>query len=133
MHNLNGSTAQDRACVYMLIDECHDQRMRLIRLSFNEKFDELKADFLASLVIWYEKMSNVMGSNKWITGSEICTADFILYDVLSWNYLFDPMSLNGKDRLMAFKTSFENLDGVREYIEQVPKNLLPPGGKFGNF
>uniref|UniRef100_A0A8C0XN78 GST C-terminal domain-containing protein n=1 Tax=Castor canadensis TaxID=51338 RepID=A0A8C0XN78_CASCN len=94
-----------------------DTRMQLARICYNPDFEKLKPEYLEQLPGMMKLFSEFLGKRPWFAGDKITFVDFIAYDVLERNQLFEPKCLEMFPNLKDFLCRFE---------VKVP--ILPPLG-----
>lgn len=105
--------------------QAYDLRMGLIRLVyFSGNFEQSKADYLKVLPALIAELGKFLGSNEWILGDQISYVDFLLYDALDFNRLFDAKSFEDAVVVNAYLTRFEAIPQINSYMN---------GGKYKKF
>lgn len=103
-----------------------DLRMGLIRLVyFSSNFEQSREEYLKILPGLLKEFSNFLGSGKWILGDRITYVDFLLYDALDFNRLFDAESFVGSDALNAYLARFEAIPQINAYMTGGKYKKLP--------
>ncbi|XP_037062888.1 glutathione S-transferase Mu 7 isoform X1 [Peromyscus leucopus] len=108
-HNLCGETEEERIRVDILENQLMDNRMVLARLCYNPDFEKLKPGYLEQLPEMMRLYSEFLGKRPWFAGDKITFVDFIAYDVLERNQVFEPKCLEAFPNLKDFISRFEDL------------------------
>ncbi|XP_038167049.1 glutathione S-transferase Mu 7 [Arvicola amphibius] len=116
-HNLCGETEEERILVDILENQLMDNRMMLARLCYNPDFEKLKPGYLEQLPGMMRLYSEFLGKRPWFAGDKITFVDFIAYDVLERNQVFDPKCLEAFPNLKDFISRFEGLKKISEYMK----------------
>lgn len=103
-----------------------DLRMGLIRLVyFSSDFEQNKEDYLKVLPGLVEDFQKFLGSNEWVLGDKITYVDFLLYDALDFNRLFDAKSFEEADVVNAYLARFEAIPQIKAYMTSGEYKKLP--------
>ncbi|KAK7805560.1 hypothetical protein U0070_025885 [Myodes glareolus] len=116
-HNLCGETEEERILVDILENQLMDNRMMLARLCYNPDFEKLKPGYLEQLPGMMKLYSEFLGKRPWFAGDKITFVDFIAYDVLERNQVFEPKCLEAFPNLKDFISRFEGLKKISEYMK----------------
>ncbi|XP_075837744.1 glutathione S-transferase Mu 7 [Microtus pennsylvanicus] len=116
-HNLCGETEEERILVDILENQLMDNRMMLARLCYNPDFEKLKSGYLEQLPGMMRLYSEFLGKRPWFAGDKITIVDFIAYDVLERNQVFEPKCLDAFPNLKDFISRFEGLKKISEYMK----------------
>uniref|UniRef100_A0A2K6RGL6 Glutathione S-transferase mu 4 n=1 Tax=Rhinopithecus roxellana TaxID=61622 RepID=A0A2K6RGL6_RHIRO len=84
-----------------------DNRMQLARLCYDPDFEKLKPEYLEGLPEMLKLYSQFLGKQPWFLGDKITFVDFIAYDVLERNQVFEPSCLDAFPNLKDFISRFE--------------------------
>lgn len=124
--NLIGETEAQTQRLDLAEQQATDLRMGLIRLVyFSSNFEQSKEDYLKILPDLVKEFSKFLGSNKWILGDKISYVDFLLYDALDFNRLFDEQSFEGADVVNAYLARFEAIPQINAYMTGGEYKKLP--------
>ncbi|XP_059122058.1 glutathione S-transferase Mu 7 [Peromyscus eremicus] len=116
-HNLCGETEEERIRVDILENQLMDNRMVLARLCYNPDFEKLKPGYLEQLPEMMRLYSEFLGKRPWFAGDKITFVDFIAYDVLERNQVFEPKCLEAFPNLKDFIFRFEGLKKISDYMK----------------
>uniref|UniRef100_A0A2I3FXG8 Glutathione S-transferase n=1 Tax=Nomascus leucogenys TaxID=61853 RepID=A0A2I3FXG8_NOMLE len=106
-HNLCGETEKEKMREDILENQLMDNRMQLARLCYNPDFEKLKPEYLEGLPEMLKLYSQFLGKQPWFLGDKITFVDFIAYDVLERNQVFEPSCLDAFPNLKDFISRFE--------------------------
>ncbi|XP_029410516.1 glutathione S-transferase Mu 7 isoform X2 [Nannospalax galili] len=106
-HNMCGETEDEKIRVDILENQLMDTRMVLARLCYNPDFEKLKPEYLEQLPGMIKLYSEFLGMQPWFAGDKITFVDFIAYDVLERNQVFEPKCLDEFPNLKGFIARFE--------------------------
>uniref|UniRef100_A0A2I3GS92 Glutathione S-transferase n=1 Tax=Nomascus leucogenys TaxID=61853 RepID=A0A2I3GS92_NOMLE len=107
-HNLCGETEKEKMREDILENQLMDNRMQLARLCYNPDFEKLKPEYLEGLPEMLKLYSQFLGKQPWFLGDKITFVDFIAYDVLERNQVFEPSCLDAFPNLKDFISRFEH-------------------------
>ncbi|XP_052035427.1 glutathione S-transferase Mu 7 [Apodemus sylvaticus] len=116
-HNLCGETEEERIRVDILENQLMDNRMMLARLCYNADFEKLKSGYLEQLPGMLRLYSEFLGKRPWFAGDKITFVDFIAYDVLERNQVFEATCLDAFPNLKDFIKRFEGLKKISDYMK----------------
>merc|ERR1712098_508255 len=102
-HNLYGSSDAERAVIDMCADQIMDMRNGFVRLCYNPKFNDLKADYLKKLPDTLKLYEEFIGDKKFLIGDNVSFPDFHLYEMLDQHTVMEPTCLDGFPKLQAYK------------------------------
>ncbi|XP_036046405.1 glutathione S-transferase Mu 7 [Onychomys torridus] len=134
-HNLCGETEEERIRVDILQNQLMDNRMVLARLCYNPDFEKLKPGYLEQLPEMMRLYSEFLGKRPWFAGDKITFVDFIAYDVLERNQVFEPKCLEAFPNLKDFISRFEGLKKISDYMKSshfLPRPLFLKIAIWGN-
>uniref|UniRef100_A0A2K6MHW9 glutathione transferase n=1 Tax=Rhinopithecus bieti TaxID=61621 RepID=A0A2K6MHW9_RHIBE len=114
-HNLCGETEKEKIWEDILENQLMDNRMQLARLCYDPDFEKLKPEYLEGLPEMLKLYSQFLGKQPWFLGDKITFVDFIAYDVLERNQVFEPSCLD----------AFPNLKDFISRFEVIPAGFLP--------
>ncbi|NXY22761.1 GSTM3 transferase, partial [Atrichornis clamosus] len=149
-HNLCGETEEETLRVDMLENQIMDFRMSLVMVCYNPDFEKLKPGYLEQLPGKLKLFSNFLGDRKWFAGEKVqlgtpgqsgglgrgCVltvsphcpqltfVDFLMFDVLDQNRIFEPKCLEPFKNLKDFMDRF----GVSGGTPRAPLGGGCPGG-----
>ncbi|RWS00993.1 glutathione S transferase D1-like protein [Leptotrombidium deliense] len=78
-------------------------------------------------------LSTFMGDRKFINGDKVSYVDFMLYEILNCNLVFESWSLNAFENLKAFMQRIENLKPIKKYMSSGCFARLPVNAPFATF
>uniref|UniRef100_A0A803VQ72 glutathione transferase n=1 Tax=Ficedula albicollis TaxID=59894 RepID=A0A803VQ72_FICAL len=114
-----GETEEEIQRVDMLENQIMDFRMSLVMVCYNPDFEKLKPGYLEQLPGKLKLFSNFLGDRKWFAGEKLTFVDFLMFDVLDQNRIFEPKCLEPFKNLKDFMDRFGVSRGT-------PRS--PPGG-----
>uniref|UniRef100_F6S663 Glutathione S-transferase n=1 Tax=Monodelphis domestica TaxID=13616 RepID=F6S663_MONDO len=106
-HNMCGETEEEKIRVDMLENQVMDFRWQLVRVSYSPDFEKLKPEYLEQLPGQLKLFSQFLGKQTWFAGDKITFVDFLVYDVLDQNRMFEPKCLDEFPNLKDFLARFE--------------------------
>uniref|UniRef100_A0A8B7UVN0 glutathione transferase n=1 Tax=Castor canadensis TaxID=51338 RepID=A0A8B7UVN0_CASCN len=112
-----GETEEEKIRVDILENQLMDTRMQLARICYNPDFEKLKPEYLEQLPGMMKLFSEFLGKRPWFAGDKITFVDFIAYDVLERNQLFEPKCLEMFPNLKDFLCRFEGLKKISAYMK----------------
>ncbi|XP_006887246.1 PREDICTED: glutathione S-transferase Mu 1-like [Elephantulus edwardii] len=134
-HNLCGETEEEKIRVDILENQVTDTRLELIRVCYSLDFEKLKPPYLEGLPEKMKLYSQFLGNRLWFSGDKITFVDFLAYDVLDVNRIFEPKCLDAFPNLKAFMARFEGLDKISAYMKSskfLPRPLFGKKALWGN-
>ncbi|PNI27504.1 GSTM2 isoform 2, partial [Pan troglodytes] len=102
-HNLCGESEKEQ----IREDILENQFMQLAKLCYDPDFEKLKPEYLQALPEMLKLYSQFLGKQPWFLGDKITFVDFIAYDVLERNQVFEPSCLDAFPNLKDFISRFE--------------------------
>uniref|UniRef100_A0A8D2FFM5 GST C-terminal domain-containing protein n=1 Tax=Theropithecus gelada TaxID=9565 RepID=A0A8D2FFM5_THEGE len=96
--------------------------MQLAMICYIPEFKKLKPKYLEELPEKLTLYSQFLGKRPWFAGDEITFVDFLAYDILDLNCIFEPSCLDVFPNLKDFISRFEGL----KKISYLPLHSLPP-------
>ncbi|XP_039315863.1 glutathione S-transferase Mu 2-like [Saimiri boliviensis] len=106
-HNLCGETEKEKIWEDILENQLMGSHMQLARLCYDPHFQRLKPEYLEGLPEMLKLYSQFLGKQPWFPGGKITFVDFITYDVLEGNQVFEPTCLDAFPNLKDFVSRFE--------------------------
>nr|XP_020032556.1 glutathione S-transferase Yb-3 isoform X3 [Castor canadensis] len=116
-HDLCGETEEEKIRVDILENQVWDTRLQLGMMCYNPDFEKLKPEYLEQLPGMMKLFSEFLGKRPWFAGDKITFVDFIAYDVLERNQLFEPKCLEMFPNLKDFLCRFEGLKKISAYMK----------------
>ncbi|XP_050812413.1 glutathione S-transferase Mu 1-like isoform X3 [Gopherus flavomarginatus] len=115
-HKLCGETEEEMLRVDMLENQAMDFRMSLVMIAYNPDFEKVKPGYLEQLPEKLKLVSQFLGKRKWFAGEKITFVDFLMYDILDQNRMFEPKCLDQFQNLKDFLDRFEALEKIAAYM-----------------
>uniref|UniRef100_A0A2J8UMF4 Glutathione S-transferase n=1 Tax=Pongo abelii TaxID=9601 RepID=A0A2J8UMF4_PONAB len=106
-HNMCGETEEEKIRVDIIENQVMDFRTQLIRLCYSSDHEKLKPQYLEELPGQLKQFSMFLGKFSWFAGEKLTFVDFLTYDILDQNRIFDPKCLDEFPNLKAFMCRFE--------------------------
>ncbi|XP_031507561.1 glutathione S-transferase Mu 2 isoform X5 [Papio anubis] len=134
-HNLCGETEKEKIREDILENQLMDNRMQLARLCYDPDFEKLKPEYLEGLPEMLKLYSQFLGKQPWFLGDKITFVDFIAYDVLERNQVFEPSCLDAFPNLKDFISRFEGLGKISAYMKSsrfLPRPVFTKMAVWGN-
>ncbi|KAM6218735.1 glutathione S-transferase Mu 1 [Rhynchocyon petersi] len=134
-HNLCGETEEEKIRVDILENQVMDTRIELARVCYSPDFEKLKPSYLEGLPGKMKLYSQFLGKRPWFAGDKITFVDFLAYDVLDMNRIFEPKCLDAFPNLKDFMARFEGLDRISAYMKSskfLPRPLFGKHALWGN-
>lgn len=134
-HNLCGETEEEKIWEDILENQLMDNRMQLSRLCYHPDFERLKPEYLEGLPEMLKLYSQFLGKQPWFLGNKITFVDFIAYDVLERNQVFEPTCLDAFPNLKDFISRFEGLEKISAYMKSsrfLPRPVFTKMAVWGN-
>ncbi|XP_062047898.1 glutathione S-transferase Mu 7 isoform X3 [Lepus europaeus] len=134
-HGLCGETEEERIRVDILENQLMDTRMLLATLCYSPDFEKLKPGYLQELPEKLRLLSQFLGKRPWFAGDKITFVDFIAYDVIERNRVFDPRCLDAFPNLKDFIARFEGLEKISAYMKSsrfLPRPVFMKNATWGN-
>ncbi|KAJ6659468.1 hypothetical protein lerEdw1_018702 [Lerista edwardsae] len=89
---------------------------QMVFLYSNDLQEKLKPGYLEQLPGKLKLFSQFLGDRKWFAGDKITFVDFLVYDVLDQNRMFEPKCLDEFKNLQDFLAHFEALEKIAAYM-----------------
>jgi glutathione S-transferase len=115
--NLVGKDEAEQSRLEMLEQQANDLRTAIAKLVYNEKYEELRADFVKSIPDLLKPWSDYLGSKQFLAGGSVTYVDFLVADILNIYSLFEPTSLATFPNLSAYVQRVEDLPRVAEFLK----------------
>uniref|UniRef100_U3E8F2 Glutathione S-transferase n=1 Tax=Callithrix jacchus TaxID=9483 RepID=U3E8F2_CALJA len=134
-HSLCGETEEEKIWEDILENQLMDNRMQLARLCYDPDFERLKLEYLEGLPEMLKLYSQFLGKRPWFLGDKITFVDFIAYDVLERNQVFEPTCLDAFPNLKDFISRFEGLEKISAYMKSsrfLPRPVFTKMAVWGN-
>lgn len=104
--------------------------MQLIRLCYSPDLEKLKPQYLEQLPGHLKQFSLYLGKFSWFAGEKLTFVDFLTYDVLDQNRMFEPKCLDEFPNLKAFMCHFEALEKRANYMQSDCFLKMPVNNKM---
>lgn len=125
-YDLVGDNEAQTLRIELAEQQAIDLRTGLARMVyFNPNYEKDREDYLKRLPTVIGEIEKFLGTNTWVAGDKLTYADFLLYDALDFNRLFDPNSFEGAIIANEFLTRFENIPQIKTYMTSGKYNKLP--------
>ncbi|EAW56406.1 glutathione S-transferase mu 2 [Homo sapiens] len=134
-HNLCGESEKEQIREDILENQFMDSRMQLAKLCYDPDFEKLKPEYLQALPEMLKLYSQFLGKQPWFLGDKITFVDFIAYDVLERNQVFEPSCLDAFPNLKDFISRFEGLEKISAYMKSsrfLPRPVFTKMAVWGN-
>ncbi|KAM4885217.1 glutathione S-transferase Mu 1-like isoform 2-T2 [Sylvia borin] len=132
-HKLCGETEEETLRVDMLENQIMDFRMSLVMICYNPDFEKLKPGYLEQLPGKLKLFSNFLGDRKWFAGEKLTFVDFLMFDVLDQNRIFEPKCLEPFKNLKDFMERFGALEKVAAYMKSSRFQKMPINNKMAKW
>ncbi|NXD15634.1 GSTM5 transferase, partial [Nothocercus nigrocapillus] len=157
-HKMCGDTEEEKVRVDMLENQVMDFRMSLVMVCYNPEFEKLKPGYLEQLPGKLKLFSSFLGDRKWFVGDKVgpapgggtewgvtCGAahppappqltfvDFLMFDVLDQNRIFEPKCLEPFKNLQDFMERFGALEKVAAYMKSSRFTKMPINNKMAKW
>uniref|UniRef100_A0A2K5KWT2 glutathione transferase n=1 Tax=Cercocebus atys TaxID=9531 RepID=A0A2K5KWT2_CERAT len=116
-HNLCGETEEEKIRVDILENQSMDNLMQLAMICYIPEFEKVKPKYLEELPEKLTLYSQFLGKRPWFAGDEITFVDFLAYDILDLNCIFEPSCLDVFPNLKDFISRFEGLKKISAYMK----------------
>uniref|UniRef100_A0A8C8REK2 Glutathione S-transferase n=1 Tax=Pelusios castaneus TaxID=367368 RepID=A0A8C8REK2_9SAUR len=115
-HKMAGKTEEEIQRVDMLENQVMDFRLHFARICYSPDFENLKPEFLEQLPGKLKLFSHFLGDRKWFAGEKLTYVDFLMYDILDQQRMFEPKCLDQLKNLKDFLDRFEALEKIAAYM-----------------
>uniref|UniRef100_A0A8D0WVS9 Glutathione S-transferase n=1 Tax=Sus scrofa TaxID=9823 RepID=A0A8D0WVS9_PIG len=132
-HNMCGETEEEKIRVDIMENQIMDFRMQLIRLCYSPDHEKLKPQYLEQLPGQLKQFSLFLGKYSWFAGEKLTFVDFLTYDVLDQNRIFEPRCLDEFPNLKAFMCRFEALEKIAAYMQSDRFLKMPINNKMAQW
>ncbi|XP_049736120.1 glutathione S-transferase Mu 1 isoform X1 [Elephas maximus indicus] len=134
-HDLCGETEEEKIRVDILENQVMDTSMDLSRVCYSPDFEKLKPQYLEGLPDKMRLFSEFLGKRPWFAGDKITFVDFLAYDILDLNRIFEPKCLDAFPNLKDFIARFEGLKRISAYMKSshfLPSPIYTKAALWGN-
>ncbi|RWS11965.1 glutathione S-transferase Mu 1-like protein [Dinothrombium tinctorium] len=133
-YKLGGETEEEFIRLDLAEQQLFDLRLQLIRVVYDVAgYEKAREDYLKELPDKLQLLSNFLGDRKFILGDKITYVDFLLYDLLDFNRLFEASSLDNFTNLKEYCDRFEALPAIDKYMKSGKYSRLPLFGPMAAF
>uniref|UniRef100_A0A8I3RQS4 Glutathione S-transferase n=1 Tax=Canis lupus familiaris TaxID=9615 RepID=A0A8I3RQS4_CANLF len=129
-HNMCGETEEERIRVDIMENQIMDFRIQLVQLCYSPDLEKLKPRYLEQLPGQLKQFSLFLGKFSWFAGEKLTFVDFLTYDVLDQNRMFEPKCLDEFPNLKAFMCRFEALEKIANYMQSDRFLKMPINNKM---
>ncbi|XP_049736122.1 glutathione S-transferase Mu 1 isoform X3 [Elephas maximus indicus] len=133
--NVGGETEEEKIRVDILENQVMDTSMDLSRVCYSPDFEKLKPQYLEGLPDKMRLFSEFLGKRPWFAGDKITFVDFLAYDILDLNRIFEPKCLDAFPNLKDFIARFEGLKRISAYMKSshfLPSPIYTKAALWGN-
>ncbi|MBZ3882624.1 Glutathione S-transferase Mu 5 [Sciurus carolinensis] len=107
--------------------------MQLIHLCYNSDHEKMKPQYLEQLPAQLKLFSLFLGKYSWFVGEKLILVDFLTYDVLDQNCMFEPKCPDEFPNLKAFMCRFEAFEKIAAYLQSVCFFKMPINNKMAKW
>uniref|UniRef100_F1MUX5 Glutathione S-transferase n=1 Tax=Bos taurus TaxID=9913 RepID=F1MUX5_BOVIN len=146
-HNMCGETEEENIRVDLLENQVMDVRLHMARICYSPDFplrfsptvqkllrrlhhfslpnwnEKLKPGYLKEIPGRMKLFSVFLGKRCWFAGNKLTYVDFLAYDILDLQRVFEPRCLDEFPNLKDFLTRFEGLKKISAYMKS--SHFLP--------
>ncbi|KAM9685318.1 LOW QUALITY PROTEIN: glutathione S-transferase Mu 1-like [Trichechus inunguis] len=133
-HNMCGETEVEKIRVDILENQVMDIGMELARVYYSPDFEKLKPQYLEGIPDKMRLFSQ-LEKQPWFAGDQITFVDFLAYNVLDLNDIFEPKCLDAFPNLKDFMARFEGLKRISAYMKSshfLPRPFYTKPAIWGN-
>ena len=116
-HGLAGDTPADAARADMYAQDLMDLRMALAKVAYDPKFNELKEGHIKVLKTKLKLYDAILKDRDWLLGDKLSYVDFLAYEFLTVNKVFDSASFDEFPKVNSFLKRFEEIPKIKEYFK----------------
>ncbi|XP_062450924.1 glutathione S-transferase Mu 1-like [Rhea pennata] len=128
-----GETEEEMIRMDMLENQIMDFRMSLVMVNYSPDFEKLKLGYLEQLPGKLKLFSKFLGDRKWFAGEKLTFVDFLMFDVLDQNCIFEPKCLEPFKNLKDFMDRFGALEKVAAYMKSSRFLKMPINNKMAKW
>lgn len=114
---VGGETEEEKIRVDILENEVMDISNQLASVCYSPDFEKLKPGYLEALPEKMKLFSQFLGKRPWFAGNKLTYVDFLAYDILDINRMFEPKCLDAFPNLKDFLVRFEGLKKISAYMK----------------
>uniref|UniRef100_A0A8I3WKY0 Glutathione S-transferase n=1 Tax=Callithrix jacchus TaxID=9483 RepID=A0A8I3WKY0_CALJA len=112
---------------------CGETEEEKIQVDIVENQEKLKPQYLEQLPGQLKQFSMFLGKFSWFAGEKLTYVDFLTYDILDQNRIFEPKCLDEFPNLKAFMGRFEALEKIAAYIQSDNFFKMPINNKMAQW
>uniref|UniRef100_A0A8C2RKL8 glutathione transferase n=1 Tax=Capra hircus TaxID=9925 RepID=A0A8C2RKL8_CAPHI len=130
-YNMCGETEEEKIRVDLLENQVMDVRL----ICYSPDFEKLKPGYLKEVPGRMKLFSVFLGKRCWFAGNKLTYVDFLAYDILDLQRIFEPRCLDEFPNLKDFLTRFEGLKKISGYMKSsrfLPSPLFLKLAVWGN-
>ncbi|XP_062046104.1 glutathione S-transferase Mu 1-like [Lepus europaeus] len=101
----------------LLENQVMDNHIQIGMMCYSLNLEKLKPEYLKGLPEKLQLYSQFLGKRPWFAGDKITFADFLVYDILDQNRIFEPACLDAFPNLKDFMSRFEGLPKISAYMK----------------
>ncbi|XP_038167041.1 glutathione S-transferase Mu 2-like [Arvicola amphibius] len=116
-HNLCGETEEERIRIDILENQVMDNRFQLVMVCYSPEFEKQRQEYLEGLPEKMKFYSEFLAKRPWFAGDKITYVDFLTYDILDQQRVFEPKCLDAFPNLKDFMARFEALKKISAYMK----------------
>ncbi|XP_052492464.1 glutathione S-transferase Mu 1-like [Budorcas taxicolor] len=134
-YNMCGETEEEKIRVDLLENQVMDVRLHMARICYSPDFEKLKPGYLKEIPGRMKLFSVFLGKRCWFAGNKLTYVDFLAYDILDLQRIFEPRCLDEFPNLKDFLTRFEGLKKISAYMKSscfLPSPLFLKLAVWGN-
>nr|APH81355.1 GST Mu 3 [Tigriopus kingsejongensis] len=132
-HDMLGQSQDECMRVDIMAEQSMDFRNGLVRLSYNQSFDQVKDDYLAALPAKLAEFVRFLGDRPWFAGESLTFVDFIMYELLDQHRELAPEIINATPKIVEFLNRFEQLPTIEAYMKSDRFMKLPLNNRMAKF
>jgi len=127
IYGLNGDNELEAAYIEMITNQIND--VTLSALPFFEKDEKVKDEkfskqFQEKIIPSMKYIENQMNNNEFLVGKKLSYADLFVMQIILYFKRAFPKYLPEIPKLCALSDRISQMEGVKQYIDNRPKNLL---------
>lgn len=126
VHNMCGRSEDQRVRADLLASTIYDFHMDYCRtIAYNPDHEKNKADYLKNLADRLKMLVKFIGTKKFVVGDDLTYADFVLYEYLEGQKVYQPEILTDYPTLAEFVKRINELPAVAKYFSS-PRAIKAP-------
>merc|ERR1711935_236450 len=117
-YNMYGTNDTEAAQIDMLIDVSMDMRYGLAMAAYAQPdFEQMKKDMTERFQPVFKKVSEFLGSKKYLMGDSVTVADFPMYHAMKYYSAMNEDILSEFGNLLDFIKRFEDHPNVKAFLD----------------